>query len=87
MIRLCFATDQNDDQIRRVTAFLATADEKQYMLDGLEEVGLYENESEHANLRDFVSYWMTQAELLRLPISIDKEVEQYGIELAMEMEL
>jgi len=87
MIRLCFATDQNDDQIRRVTAFLATADEKQYMLDGLEEVGLYENESELANLRDFVSYWTTQAEMLRLPISIDKEVEQYGIELAMEMEL
>ena len=85
MIRLCFATDQNDDQIRRVTAFLATADEKQYMLDGLEEVGLDENEI--ANLRGFVGYWTTQAEMLRLPISIDKEVEQYGIELAMEMEL
>ena len=84
MIRLCFATDQNDDQIRRVTAFLATADEKQYMLDGLEEVGL--NETEIANLRGFVGYWTTQAEMLRLPISIDKEVEQYGIELAMEME-
>ena len=86
MIRLCFATDQNDDQIRRVTAFLVTADEKQYMLDGLEEVGLYENESELENLRDFVSFWTSQAEMLRLPISIDKEVEQYGIELAMEMQ-
>jgi len=54
------------------------------MLDGLEEVGLDENEI--ANLRGFVGYWTTQAEMLRLPISIDKEVEQYGIELAMEME-
>ena len=87
MIRLKFATSPDDDQARHISAFLATPDEKEYWIDSLDEVGLYENETEITNLRDFVERWAAYAELLRHPNSIDKEVEQYGIELAMELQI
>lgn len=83
MIRLQFAAD---DDVRRVAAFLVTSDEKHYLLDALDEAGVHESETEIGNLRAFVSYWTTQAEMLRLLISLDKEVEQYGIELARRLQ-
>jgi hypothetical protein len=84
MIRLSIQTDPFDDQIQRVMAHLCVDETKKYYLDSLEEMGLHERDKELSNLSEFVSMWTTQAETLRLPISIDKEVEQFGIELAME---